>query len=191
MTEASDFEALYRRDTDPFDVASSWYERRKEQVLAAILTRRHYALGWDSACGTGHLAQRLAGRCDQVLATDASPTAVDLTDVLTRDLAGVRCRVSALPEVPDDARGADLTVVGEVLYYLPDAARAASIDALGQQYGELVSVHWRHLPHDAHLSGAEVTDELDAALTGGAWTRVVRHEDTDFVLGVWRRSVAG
>ncbi len=187
MTEPIDFEALYRRDDDPFEVGSSWYERRKEDVLVASLSRRHYDLAWDGACGTGHLARRLAGRCDEVVATDASPTAVALSASCTRDLPGVRCRVSALPEVPDEVRGADLTVAAEVLYYLPGPERAASIEALARQHGELVSVHWRHHPDDAHLSGADVTDELHDALTAGAWSRVVRHEDTDFVLAAWRR----
>jgi trans-aconitate methyltransferase len=191
MTELSDFEALYRRDNDPFGVASSWYECRKEQVLAASLTRSRYAFAWDSACGTGHLAHRLAGRCDRVLATDASSAAVGLTAALTEGLSHVECRVSALPEIPGAAREADLTVVAEVLYYLPDTARIASIEALARQRGELASVHWRHHPHDAHLSGADVTDELHRALTAGGWTRVVRHEDEDFVLAAWRRPEDG
>lgn len=189
MTDVTDFDALYQRDSDPFGVASSWYERRKERVLAASLTRSRYAFAWDSACGTGHLAHRLAGRCDRVLATDASPTAVGLTATLTNGAPGVDCRVSALPEIPGAALDADLTVVAEVLYYLPGPARAATIEGLVRQRGELVSVHWWQHPHDAHLSGAHVTDELHDALTAAAWTRVVRHEDADFVLAVWRRTV--
>lgn len=187
LTDDTDFDALYRRDGDPFDVASSWYERRKEQILLAGLSRRHYRFAWDCAAGTGHLTLRLADRCDEVLATDRSPKAVELTASLTSDRPRVRCAVSALPEVPVECRGADLTVVAEVLYYLPDPARAAAIGALTAQSGELVAVHWRHHPHDAHLSGAAVTGELGAALTEHGWTSAVRHEDTDFVLAAWCR----
>jgi len=187
LTDDTDFDALYRRDSDPFAVGSSWYERRKEQILLAGLTRRHYRFAWDCAAGTGHLAHQLAARCDEVLATDASPAAVELAASLTSDQRPVRCAVSALPDVPVECRDADLTVVAEVLYYLPEPAREAAIGALTDQSGELVAVHWRHHPHDAHLSGAAVTDELGTSLTEHGWTSAVRHEDTDFVLGAWCR----
>lgn len=187
MTDAADFEALYRRDSDPFQVATSWYERRKEQVLLAGLTRAHYRLAWDCATGTGQLAHRLAARCNDVLATDASPTAVELASALTADQPCVRCSVSVLPEIPTKCRAADLTIVAEVLYYLPQVARASAIGALADQSGELVSVHWRHHPHDGHLSGVEVTDELGAGLVDKGWNAALRHDDVDFVLAAWIR----
>src|SRR6476620_11863472 len=115
-----DFETLYQHDADPFDVATSWYERRKEAVLLSSLTRERYASAWDVACGTGHLAHALGERCDRVLATEASPTAVRLTEDRTRDTRQVRSLVSRLPDRPVDAAGVELTVVAEVLYYLPD-----------------------------------------------------------------------
>lgn len=182
-----DFETLYQHDADPFDVATSWYERRKEAVLLASLTQERYGSAWDSASGTGHLALALAGRCDRVLATDASPTAVRLTDALTRDAPRVRSIVSRLPERPVEAASAELTVVAEVLYYLPDDERARTRDMLREQSGELVSVHWRHHPDDAYLSGAAATDELDAHLTAGGWTPAWRHEDIDFAMAGWWR----
>ncbi len=185
MPEAADFEAMYQASADPFDVATRWYERRKEQVLLACLTQPEYRLAWDSACGTGHLARALGRRCGAVLATDASPTAVRLTAELTRSRPGVRCEVSSLPDVPPGADGADLVVAAEVLYYLEEGPREEALAMLARQHGELVAVHWRHHPHDARLSGAAVTDELEEALAP-RWRRVVRHEDEDFVVGVWR-----
>ncbi len=179
-----DFESRYQRHSDPFEVGTRWYERRKQQVLLASLGAERYRLAWDAACGTGHLAQALASRCDRVLATDAAPTAIELSRSLTHGHPGLDCAVSALPARPETARGADLTVAAEVLYYLPDDQRAETMSALADQLGELASVHWRHHPHDAHLSGAEVTEELDATLVDAGWVRAVRHEDRDFVLGV-------
>lgn len=187
LSHTADFEALYRRDSDPFQVATRWYERRKEAVLLAGLTRSRYRLGWDCATGTGQLAHRLAERCDDVVATDASPTAVGLASSLTNAQGNVRCAVSTLPELPDECRGADLTIAAEVLYYLPEPARRATIRGLAEQSGELVSVHWRHHPHDAHVSGAEVTDELGTALTQHGWNVAIRHDDVDFVLAAWTR----
>ena len=103
-----DFETLYQHDADPFDVATSWYERRKEAVLLSSLTREHYASAWDAACGTGHLAHALGERCDRVLATDASPTAVRLTADRTRDAPRVRALVSRLPVRPVEAAAVEL-----------------------------------------------------------------------------------
>lgn len=185
--DADGFEALYAGDPDPFGVAGRWYERRKQAVLTASLAREHYDLVWDCATGTGRLALALLrdGRCARVLATDAAPTAVRLTRELLDGRDGATCAVSALPDVPGAALPADLVVVAEVLYYLPDEPRAAALAALAALSGELVTVHWRHHPHDAHLSGADVTLELDEALTSRGWTSTVRHDDVDFVLAGW------
>jgi SAM-dependent methyltransferase len=186
--QPTDFEATYQSDPDPFDVDGSWYERRKESLLLAGLTRERYASAWDCACGTGHLARALAERCDHVLATDASPTAVRLTKERNATAPGVRCAVSKLPDRPAGVGDTDLTVVAEVLYYLPDDDRAEALDLLTGMQGELVAVHWRHHPDDAYLSGAAVTDELGGALTAAGWTLSWRHDDTDFVMAGWLRT---
>lgn len=184
----ADFEAKYREDPDPFGVGTSWYERRKERLLLAALTQERYDAAWDCASGTGHLAVALAERCARVVATDASPTAVRLTERLTSAAPHVRCEVSHLPDRPDEAAAVDLTVVAEVLYYLPDDERAQALAMLTRQHGEIACVHWRHDPDDAYLSGAAVTDELGAALTAAGWKLAWRHDDLDFVMGGWLRT---
>lgn len=184
----TDFEAVYQDDADPFGVATSWYERRKERLLLAALTKERYARAWDCACGTGHLALALAESCDLVVATDAAPTAVRLTDERTQAVRRVRTEVSRLPDRPADVSDADLTVVAEVLYYLPDDERARAIEMLQHQQGELAAVHWRHHPEDAYLSGAAVTDELGGALTAVGWSLAWRHDDLDFVMAGWLRT---
>jgi hypothetical protein len=45
-TGVPDFEAMYRRDEDPWRVETSWYERRKLAVLLASLPRERYRRGW-------------------------------------------------------------------------------------------------------------------------------------------------
>jgi ubiquinone/menaquinone biosynthesis C-methylase UbiE len=184
VVEETDFDALYRGNPDPFGVGDRWYEQRKQQVVLASLAQRRYRLAWDCASGTGHLSAALATRCDSVVATDAAPTAVELTRDRCRD-ASVECEVSRLPAFPDSATGADLTVVPEVLYYLPDEARATTVARLARQRGELVAVTWRHHPDDAHVSGSTSVEELDAALVDAGWVRAVRHDEQDFVLATW------
>jgi ubiquinone/menaquinone biosynthesis C-methylase UbiE len=184
VVDETDFDALYRGNPDPFGVEDRWYEQRKQQVVLASLGQRRYRLAWDCASGTGHLSAALATRCESVVATDAAPTAVELTRARCRD-ASVAWEVSRLPAFPDSATGADLTVVPEVLYYLPDEARATTVARLARQRGELAVVTWRHHPDDAHISGSASVEELDAALVDAGWVRAVRHDEQDFVLATW------
>ncbi len=200
MTRTPDFDALYRSDPDPFSVGSSWYERRKIAVVLACLARREYALAWDAAAGTGHLALELSDRCRRVVATDASSVAVAALSEVALEAGSeetvddspegacapgfrrLTVRQSALPALPAEARAADLIIASEVLYYLPHPARAAAVEMLARLDAEIVTVHWRHHPEDAYLSGEDCTREVDMALTGAGFLRAVLHEDEDFVL---------
>ena len=192
VPEVPDFEAMYAHNPDPFGVRHTWYERRKLKVLLATLLRERYGAGWDPACGTGDLTNALATRCEQVLATDASQQAVRITTALTHGKTNVHVRHLRLPDLPTTTLSYDLVIVAEVLYYLsePDRTRMFQLlDTVTRNVpdAEVVAVHWRHHPHDAHLSGVDVTEELGAALIDHAWTPAVRHDDTDFVLASWVR----
>ena len=195
MVDVPDFDSLYRDDPDPWQVASSFYERRKRAVLLASLTRATYAAAWDPGCGTGELAAHLATRAASVLATDSSAEAVRLTAARCAELPQVaveRIRQPGRPGAGD--LGFDLIVVAEFAYYLPATDRAEmwrSITAAASEEAEIVVIHWRHDPHDAHLSGFEVNAEAVRALTSEpGWAPVVRHDDRDFVLDVLRRDAS-
>lgn len=192
-----DFEALYRSDSDPWDVATSWYERRKTALVLACLRRERYRLAWDPACGTGELAAHLADRSDRVVATDQSVRAVELTRArghAHRDR--LTCAVSELPEVPaalaESGHAPDLVVLSEVLYYLDDPARAATyamLDALAAPDADLVSVHWWPTPEEAAVAGAHAHRELGDALAARGWARLVTHTDEEFLVAVWSRAL--
>ena len=193
---APDFDALYRSDADPWRVRTSFYERRKLEIVLSSLSSATYAAAWDPACGVGELVARLAGRSTRVLATDASGEAVRLTRTRCSTLDGaglgaVSTRAQALPTPPPaDFPRPDLVVLSEFLYYLTGADRAASlrmIDAAAADAAELMSLHWRHLPGDAWLSGADTQAEISRALTAAGWLPVVHHEDRDFVLDSFER----
>lgn len=190
MVRPPDFEALYAADPDPWKVRDSWYERRKEAVLLALLSRERYEHAWDAASGTGALARALASRCGHVTASDVSPRAVGLTEQLLLGLPDTTAVVSRLPEVPPLAGTPDLVVLSEVLYYLPDEERGRSLDAVGEvaaARAEVVVVHWRHHPDDAFLPGATATEEADARLREAGWERHTWHDDPDFVAASWVR----
>jgi SAM-dependent methyltransferase len=189
---AADFEAKYQQDEDPWGYRDSWYEQRKYAVTMACLPRPRYRLVWEPACSIGVLTGLLAQRADQVLASDGSAGAIATARAAHRpdDATGrIDWSVQILPSEPPCAPGsADLVMLSEILYYLPEPDRitvldtAASVLAPG---GDLVVVHWRPLPHDAHLSGDDANAWVRAR---PGWSVQARHDDEEFVLDVLRRS---
>lgn len=193
MSGPPDFDSYYRADPDPWDVGGSFYEQRKRAVVVAGLRRARYASAWDPACGTGHLTADLAGRCERVVASDASPTAARLAGERCADLA-VSVSHRALPE-PPDAEGfePDLVALSEVFYYLSDQVRAATVvlvDRLAAPACELVAVHWDGAPADAWLSGRGAQQELVSQLVARGWTHRIHHEDEGFLLDTVTRGEA-
>jgi hypothetical protein len=70
------FAELYDEGSDPWGVASRWYERRKRATVLAALPDEHYDSAVEPACGTGVLTEALAERCDRLVAFDPVPAAV-------------------------------------------------------------------------------------------------------------------
>lgn len=185
MSDVPDFDAMYGADEDPWQVASSWYERRKLAVLLAALPHEHYRRVWEPGCGIGVATAALASRADEVVASDFSTVAVEVARRRTSDLDHVRVEHSALPEVP--VRGTvDLVVVAEFLFYLDDLP--AALDAVWSVCGpgtHLVFVHWVHRPHDGFLDGLETQEVVRRHAEARQFTHVVRHHDRDFLLDVY------
>ncbi len=193
MSITPDFEELYRDDPDPWEVATSWYERRKTALVMALLRRERYRLAWDPACGTGDLAVELAARCDEVICSDMSPTACDLTRrALARAGAVSRAVVECaqVPAVPEalGGRHPDLVVLSEFLYYLDAGQRErtwAMLDEVCDERTDVVAVHWGPEPEQAHLSGSAAQRELNTHLGQRGWWRLVTHTDMEFLVALW------
>lgn len=185
MNSTPDFDAMYTEDPDPWEVATSWYERRKLAVTLAALPRERYATAWEPGSGPGLVSRALAPRVDRLVASDGSPVAVGLAEERVADLAHVEVVLSELPAVPLEAP-AELVLAAEFLYYLPELP--ACLDALWGATapgGHLVFVHWAHQPHDAHLSGARLHERI-AAEAGRRGSRpLARHNDVEFCLDVY------
>jgi hypothetical protein len=186
----TDFDARYQRDADPWGFRHSWYERRKYAITIACLPRERYRLVWEPACSIGVLTGLIAERADRVLASDASPTAVEVArrSSPAPGAGAVEWSVLRLPSPPPAAPGsADLVMLSEILYYLPEAERAAVMDAAHELLapdGDLVVVHWRSLPDDAYASGDDANAWVRAR---PGWSVLARHDDEEFVLDVLRR----
>ena len=74
------FDELYRADPDPWDLATSDYERRKYAVTIDALDGRRFARALEIGCSIGVLTERLAPWCDDLLAVDAAPRAVEAAE---------------------------------------------------------------------------------------------------------------
>ncbi|MCW2837687.1 MAG: SAM-dependent methyltransferase [Marmoricola sp.] len=183
--DVPDFEAMYQQDEDPWQVETSWYERRKLTVLMASLPRERYRRAWEPGCGPGIVSAALGGRVDDLVASDVSETAVRLARGRTAHLPGVRVERSELPEVPLEG-SVDLLVAAEFLYYVPDLG--AALDALWsacEPGAHLVVLHWAHHPHDAFRSGPSMHAEIALDCIRRKIPSLVSHVDEDFLLDVY------
>jgi len=191
LVNVPDFDALYRVDSDPWRVQSSFYESRKLDLVLACLSRPTYDAAWDPASGVGELAARLAPRAGRVLASDASAQAVHLTRHRCRSVSNVTVLQLVLPQSPPTEAGPfDLIVLSEFFYYLGDEQRAralAAVQEVAADRAELVAVHWRHHPNDAFLPGEQVQDEIVGQLKQVGWQHIIQHDDRDFIIDVLDR----
>lgn len=214
MSTTPDFEEMYRADPDPWEVGTSWYERRKTALVMAMLRREKYRLAWDPACGTGDLAVELATRCERLVCSDLSETACDLTRArlteaevaliapggeaavgLARLPSAVaiveQCELPARPAALAEAKP-DLVVLSEFLYYLDEEQRSRTwklLDDVCDDSTDIVAVHWGPEPEQAHLSGSAAQRELNAHLGERGWWRLVTHTDIEFVVALWSKDI--
>lgn len=194
------FEQLYRQDADPWRVRQRWYEERKRSLLLASLPQRRYRHAYEPGCGNGELTLELARRCDRVLAADLSAEALRLAQQRLLD-AGCSGNVSFAqhrlpqhwPRILPGADKFDLIVLSEIAYYLSpeELARVVEHSIAGlAPGGSIVLCHWRAPFAQRILSTVRVHAALQDA---PGLHRVLRHEETDFLLGIWSndaRSVA-
>jgi predicted TPR repeat methyltransferase len=111
------FDALWTRG-DPWELATSEYDRDKQNREFALIADRRYARVLELGCGTGLFSRRLASIADVVVAIDVSSAAIAAA---TR--AGVsdpiEFRAQNIMDIDPVAEGPwDLIVLSETVYYL-------------------------------------------------------------------------
>lgn len=179
------FARLYQHD-DPYGYRDRWYEERKRRLLLACLPRQRFDRCWEPGCSNGELTATLAPRCDELLATDQSPRAVELAQVRVRQWPHVRVQRAGLPDVwPPGAF--DLIVFSELGYFLhPDAMQTCAgrfAETLTER-GVLIACHWRRPFAEAAMGTPTVHDMLHRAMQGA---RLLHYEDEDILLEAWSR----
>lgn len=152
------FDEVYRANTDPWQFASSPYEREKYAATLAALPRPHYARGFEIGCSIGVLTAQLAPRCGHLLSIDVSETALAQARQRCANLPQVEIKQMHVPgEFP--AGQFELVLLSEVGYYWspPDLAHAADqLLAALPPGGQLLLVHWTPVVPDYPQTGDEV-----------------------------------
>jgi SAM-dependent methyltransferase len=153
------FEQLYARDEDPWDLATSDYERRKyDATLGAVADLAPIGRALEVGCSVGVLTARLAPLCRELVAVDCSAAAVARARARLDGAPGVAVERRCLPD--DTPAGPfDLILCSEVLYYW-DAALLreglAGLRAALAPGGALLAVHWRGPVRHYPMGGDDV-----------------------------------
>ncbi len=184
---ASYFEGLYRDDPDPWDFATSWYEKRKYAITVASLPRERYRRAFEPACSIGVLSEDLARRCEHLLASDCAETAVEQARVRLRHLPHVD--VDRM-NVPDDWPEGffDLIVLSEFVFFLDEENLVKLIErTMGSltEDGHIIAVHY--LPAGKIVFSADEVHDAFRAHPG--LVNVVNHREPEFLLDVFARRV--
>lgn len=152
------FNDVYAASPDPWQFATSDYERAKYQATLAALPQAHFARVFEIGCSIGVLTGLLAPRCDELLAVDVSETALQTARQHLQGYANVVLQAMVVPqEFPTGTF--DLVLLSEVGYYwsLADLALAAQRIVQSLCLGAfVVLVHWTPRVHDYPLDGDAV-----------------------------------
>lgn len=170
------FDDLYATDPDPWNFATSTYERAKYDATIEALENRRYATGLEIGCSIGVLTGRIAQHVDDLLAIDVAEAALEQARARNPT---VRFERREIPEEypPGDF---DLTVCSEVLYYLDEPAFQATLERLT---GTLLHVHWRPATQTYPLGGDDVRMRLTERFGAADYSR----ETEEYVLDRWDR----
>lgn len=170
------FEDLYSTAADPWDFATSWYERRKYAITMACIPREHYDSGFEAGCSIGEMTKLLAPRCRTLLAMDCAPTAVRTATEALGEFDNVTVEQAVFTsELPDETF--DLVVASEVLYYFAGHDLAQLLDGLIARLrpgGDFVIAHWRAGDKSYGYDGFNVHDAVEQR---PELDTVVTHED--------------
>ncbi|WP_250508457.1 class I SAM-dependent methyltransferase [Caballeronia sp. GACF4] len=185
------FDQLYKDNDDPWKIRNRWYERRKRALTLATLPNDRYARAFEPGCGNGELTALLAARCDEVVATDISADAVELTRQRIAQFDNVTVEHMLLPDAWPEGKF-DLVLLSEIGYYLDEPQLWHIVEHVRRTLtpdGTVVACHWRK-PMEGWTHTGE---DVHARLRGRMGLPLLCHYwDDDLLLDVWtpdKRSV--
>jgi SAM-dependent methyltransferase len=171
-------ERLHAENADPWGVETRWYERRKRELVLAMLPREAFERTLELGCSTGALAEALASRSRQVVAVDQSTSAVAAAQRRFQGVEHVEVlRLDVRTEWPSGTF--DLVVVSEVGYFMSPGDLEHLVSQVAGSLaaeGVVLLCHWRH-PMEGWPLDADAVRE---GFTGGPLPPVAaRYSDRD------------
>ena len=176
------FERLYASDADPWDFASSSYERSKYQATLEALKDDRYKAVFEVGCSIGILTRMLAPNCESLLAVDISRIALRRA---RRTCGGLGNVTIARMRIPDEwpLERFDLILLSEVLYFLgPVDIRTTARKALSSlsANGRILLVNW--LGETDYPCGGDEATELFMSAVGNDLTIVEQRRNPHYRL---------
>lgn len=185
-TSAEFFDAMYRRDSDPWNFTSSEYELGRYEDTVAVLSGRSFQRAFEPGCSIGVLTARLALICDRVEAIDISKIAIEQAQARCRHFPHVSIRSGELPQAMPPGKF-ELIVFSEIGYYFDEQ----KLTEIGGRFirqmspkGWLLATHWLGSSDDHLLSGDQVHETLKR-LPGLQLIHAERHPK--FRIECWER----
>lgn len=181
VIDPAGFEALFRSDVDPWDYAASPFEAYKRGVLLRACGAGIRGRGLELACANGETTRHLARRCLDLIAVDASPTAVKEARKRLEGHQRVHVGEALLPR--DFPRGRfDLIVVSELLYYLRrgDADRLVALLARSVSPGGRIVLLHHHVDFDDAAQKPDRAQKRAARQLSARMERAFHYRDSRF-----------
>jgi SAM-dependent methyltransferase len=168
--DAAYFERVYAAKSDPWDFATSPYEREKYTATLDALAGRRFARGFEAGCSIGVLTERLADTVEALLAVDVNEVALQQARSRCARRPNVRFARMALPHEFPDGRF-DFALLSEIGYYWSREDLALAIERFAScvRGGTLELVHYLPKVEDYPLAGDDVHE---AFLSDSRYSRV-------------------
>lgn len=183
------FEDVYNTNDDPWNFASSDYEKAKYAATLAALPNQKYASALEVGCSIGVLTAQLAARCASLLAIDVNEKALAQARHRCRNLSNVTFAQRQIPQ-QFPAQNFELILISEVGYYLSveDWKKTAeqAIMRLNPQ-GNILLIHWTPPVADYPQTGDEVHDSF-ADWSQNQLTLIKKIRAEKYRLEVWEKT---
>jgi len=185
-TSQAFFEDMYRNDADPWDFASSQYERRRYEIILRALEGKHFRHAFEPGCSVGVLTRQLSKLCSRIDAIDISPTAAKIAQDRCHECPNIYITCDSLAH-PISGDIFDLVVFSEIGYYFEEQTLRDilwTLVARMEPKGTMLASHWLGSSSDHILRGDRV-HEIIAEVDGLSHIHGTRY--ADFRLDLWSR----
>ncbi len=185
-TSPAFFESIYRSAPDPWNFERSPYETDRYACMLDALGGRHFDRAYEPGCSIGVFTERLAPFCRELVACDASATAVERARERLRRFPQASVTRAALPDELSEG-SFDLIVLAEIGYYFEPGVLQRLVRELMARLrpgGIVLGCHWLGHSADHVLHGADVHALIDES---GLVPDVPRPVSGDgYQLDIWR-----